>query len=382
MDFRFAGRTVVVADLAEAEPLLKGDPKLSHAGEARRGVLPQASAGSSFGADGDSHRELRARLVVALDRERLEAQRDVVHSVGRRHADMWPTGRPIRVLSRMRSIAEEVFIRVALGITDEQRVRSLRDAVGAVLRVPGIPLTPPDRDHPLGMAIDGVLRRRLRPVAAILEAELALRRNGGGDEGTSILDVLAADSSIDAARATDELLVVLAAAQEPTSIALTWVTMELSRREDLRREFIESQPQSAHRLAVTDEILRLYPPALASLRTLAEDRTIGGHPLPAGTVTMVPIPLLHRDRDSFPDPLRLDPDRFLGEERPDHFMPFGAGRRRCPGEDLARLEIDVIVPTVLKMVDLEFPGRHERPVQRATVLVPNRSGLALARNRA
>jgi hypothetical protein len=37
-----------------------------------------------------------------------------------------------------------------------------------------------------------------------------------------------------------------------------------------------------------------------------------------------------------------------------------------------------IVPMVCERLRLRFPGRPERPVQRATVLVPNRSGLAIA----
>jgi cytochrome P450 len=125
-----------------------------------------------------------------------------------------------------------------------------------------------------------------------------------------------------------------------------------------------------------DEVIRLYPPGLAALRVLAEEREIGGHRLPAGTGVMVAIPLVHRDPRSFPDPLRLEPGRFAGTDRPAAFMPFGDGPRRCPGEDLARLELDVVVPAVLDRVELRLPPRRERPVQRATVLPPNRSGLA------
>jgi cytochrome P450 len=92
---------------------------------------------------------------------------------------------------------------------------------------------------------------------------------------------------------------------------------------------------------------------------------------------MVPIPLVHRDPGEFPRPEAFLPQRFIDGQRPSTFMPFGGGARRCPGEALAKVQIQHVVPMVLDKRHLRFPSRRERAVQRATVLVPNRSGLAL-----
>jgi cytochrome P450 len=99
LDLRWAGPTVVVTDFKAAQPLVDGEGSIARAGSARRRVLPQASAGSSFGADGERHRELRARIAPALAAERVEAERDAVAAVAERRLDDWPprstpAGRP------------------------------------------------------------------------------------------------------------------------------------------------------------------------------------------------------------------------------------------------------------------------------------------------
>src|SRR3954447_14297603 len=60
---RFAGigPIVVVAVPEAVDDLVPSDPERSHAGEARRAALPQASPRSTFGSDGETHRAARRR---------------------------------------------------------------------------------------------------------------------------------------------------------------------------------------------------------------------------------------------------------------------------------------------------------------------------------
>ncbi|KAJ8020808.1 Cytochrome P450 2U1 [Holothuria leucospilota] len=54
---------------------------------------------------------------------------------------------------------------------------------------------------------------------------------------------------------------------------------------------------------------------------------------------------MHHDPKLYPDPEKFDPNRFLTEDgqvkKQESFMPFGAGRRVCMGESLAKLELSV-----------------------------------------
>lgn len=84
----------------------------------------------------------------------------------------------------------------------------------------------------------------------------------------------------------------------------------------------------------------------------------------------------------FTDPEAFRPERFAGAGRPDAFIPFGGGARRCIGQALAQLEIATLLPPVLERVRLRPLSREpERQVVRATVLPPQRSALMVATDR-
>ncbi|KAL4559598.1 hypothetical protein LXL04_031741 [Taraxacum kok-saghyz] len=70
----------------------------------------------------------------------------------------------------------------------------------------------------------------------------------------------------------------------------------------------------------------------------SEDCTIGGYKVPSGTMLLVNQWAIHHDPKIWPDPKSFKPERFEGlDGTRDGFklMPFGSGRRSCPGEGLA-----------------------------------------------
>lgn len=384
LDLALTGPTVVVATPDAFELIAARDPEGSAAGAARRGVLPQASARSMFGGDGEEHREVRARTAPAFDPARVEARGDAMADLAARHVDRWPVGRPFALLSRARTLVEHLFVRFVLGVEDDTRARTLTSAVGSALRTPGNPpLTPPDRDRlpPVGAVVHAEFERRLRPLRGLLAREVADRRSGRIPHGDGILGHVAR-TDLDDDRVVAELLVVLAAAQEPPAIALTRVLDRYARDPGLVAHLDAAGPDDPAFDAVASETLRLHPPAMGSLRRLREAVVVGGYELGPGTDVLVPFTLMHRDPDVFADPHRFVPGRFLDGPPPPTFLPFGAGERRCPAEPLAGVELAATVPTVLERLRLRPLGRRpERAVQRATVMVPVRSGATIATRR-
>src|SRR5215207_332906 len=203
--FMSAGPAVVIADPDDAERMINSDPRQSHAGEARRKILPQASPRSMFGGDGKRHHDARQSVAPAFAAERIARQEDAMREIAEAHVKRWPAGRPFRLLPRMRTLVEEIFVRLVLGVTDDARASALVGAMRRLLWTPGNPpLLPPDRDTPiLGPAVDWMFQRRLKPVAQLLTKEVEARRERS-PTGDGILDLLAhAEPRLTAAEIVD-----------------------------------------------------------------------------------------------------------------------------------------------------------------------------------
>jgi cytochrome P450 family 135 len=372
---------VVVAARGEVEGLLHADPGAALAGSARRRILPFASPRSIFGGDGAVHDAARGRLAALFEPASLERQGAAMAAIAERHAAAWPRGRPFGLLHRMRALVDEVFVRLLLGVGDDRRAGALVAALRRTLWTPGNPpLSVPGEGNGLaGAAVRRLFERRSAALVRLIAEEVDVRRCGEPGDQDVIGRIVQADPSRPGEDVADELLVLLAEAQEPPAAALTWLLDRLAREPPLRARFADGAPVDRDR--VVRETLRLNPPAIAALRRLAAAREVGGHRLPAGVVVMVPIPLLHRDPRAWAEPDAFRPDRWrAGEASRSVFLPFGDGVRRCLGEHMARACFDRLVPAILRRAELRavWP-RPERMVLRGTSLVPQRSGLVTLR---
>ena len=95
--------------------------------------------------------------------------------------------------------------------------------------------------------------------------------------------------------------------------------------------------------AIIKETMRLYPPApLSAPHQSREDCVVAGYNVPKGTRLFVNLWRIHRDPNVWSDPNEFQPERFLTSQKHvdikgNHFelLPFGSGRRMCPGVSFA-----------------------------------------------
>ncbi|CAN6459955.1 unnamed protein product [Victoria cruziana] len=112
--------------------------------------------------------------------------------------------------------------------------------------------------------------------------------------------------------------------------------------------------------AAVKEAMRLAPPApLLALRESLEDCQVGGFHVPAGTRLMVNLWKIHRDPRVWDDPEAFRPERFLVSDvdlRGQHFqfLPFGSGRRMCPGISFALRMVHIALARLLHGFDLQL----------------------------
>ncbi|WP_135820818.1 cytochrome P450 [Halostella litorea] len=172
----------------------------------------------------------------------------------------------------------------------------------------------------------------------------------------------------------DTTLTFLFAGHETTSLALTYTAYLLAEHPDVR-ERLEAElddalgggppdvldlPALDYLDSVCRESLRLYPPAYVIFRETREPVELGGYRIPADTKMTLPQFKIHRDGRWYDDPDAFRPDRWTDEfeaDLPDYaYFPFGGGPRHCIGMRFARMELKLVLATLLQRVRFDYVG--------------------------
>ncbi len=228
--------------------------------------------------------------------------------------------------------------------------------------------------------IERHLQRRLKLAREAWPDDLLTRLLQSRDDGTAL--------SMQNVR--DECMTIFLAGHETTAATLVWWAWcmasnpdaQRSAREEVQRVLqgcapsAETLPQLAYLVQTLKETLRLYPvaPLLISRRATRAVQ-LGEWTLPARTLFMIPVHLMHRDPRWFADPEAFRPERFVSDapgvpELPrGAYIPFGAGPRVCLGQHLAMNEMTVIAAMLLQRFTLSVPAgaAPPRPVLNVTL---------------
>jgi cytochrome P450 len=237
--------------------------------------------------------------------------------------------------------------------------------------------------------------RRLRLIAEYTEVIEALideaLADPALDERTDVLALLLAahyedGSSMSRSAIGDELLTLLAAGHETTATSLAWAVERLRRHPALLARLAEEADGDGSdlRQATINEVQRSRPVITQTDRYVAVDEfELGEWRIPRGHRIVQMATLMHFDPRYFERPDEFLPDRFL-DRTPDTYtwIPFGGGTRRCVGAAFAKMEMNVVLRTMLREVELEpttEPDERWRP--RGVAFAPARGGRAVVRRR-
>ncbi|KAK3416489.1 hypothetical protein EUGRSUZ_H02247, partial [Eucalyptus grandis] len=110
------------------------------------------------------------------------------------------------------------------------------------------------------------------------------------------------------------------------------------------------------------ETLRLHPPApLLIPHYSSDDCEIGGYGVSRGTMVLINAWAIHRDPDQWSDPTSFKPERFeSGDDKWNRLMlPFGLGRRACPGAQLAHKIMGFALASLIQCFEWKRIGEEE-----------------------
>uniref|UniRef100_A0A0D9VZA5 Cytochrome P450 n=1 Tax=Leersia perrieri TaxID=77586 RepID=A0A0D9VZA5_9ORYZ len=132
-----------------------------------------------------------------------------------------------------------------------------------------------------------------------------------------------------------------------------------SRNRHIRRKFrlitAEDVSQLSYLQCIISETLRLYPvlPLLLPHES-SMDCNVNGYHISSGTMLLVNVVAIHRDPAIWDEPEKFRPERFEdGKCEGLLVMPFGMGRRKCPGEMLALRTVGLVLGTLIQCFDWE-----------------------------
>ncbi|KAH6757575.1 hypothetical protein C2S51_038723 [Perilla frutescens var. frutescens] len=210
---------------------------------------------------------------------------------------------------------------------------------------------------------------------------LAVTGKGYGELGTEdFVDVLIRLKEETQFSMTDDTIKALicdmfAGGTESASSAVDWTMVELVRnprvmakvQSEIRQAFggrktiEESEIRNLKYLkVVVKESMRLHPPNALIPRSCGEEMEIDGYHIPQNSAIVVNAWLLGRDPSHWREPERFEPERFEGNPidflgNNFEFIPFGSGKRICPGMAFAVANVEFVLAQLLYFFDWKLP---------------------------
>ncbi|MBC7882225.1 MAG: cytochrome P450 [Anaerolineae bacterium] len=384
--------SVVIADPEGIQQLFTGDQFDSGFGNAA--LKFTLGENSLLVLDGERHQRQRKLLMPPFHGERMRAYGSLIAEITRKAMAKWRMGGSFAVRPYLQGITMQVILEAVFGLHEGPRLQRLRGALNRLLESTSSPLS-------MGVSLlfqedfapwspRGKLKAQLSEIDELLYAEIRERRTEGKFEGKDILTLLMlardeADQPMSAQELRDELITLLIAGHETTASTLSWALYWIHALpevfEKLETELAtlpqDFDPNAVAQLpylnAVCQETLRLYPIAiLASPRVPRTSAEILGHHFEAGTRLFPCIYLAHHREETFPEPKRFRPERFLERSySPYEFLPFGGGNRRCIGVAFALYEMKLILTTMLLHSRLALASDTPiQPVRRGVTVAP------------
>ncbi|CAH2034746.1 unnamed protein product, partial [Iphiclides podalirius] len=165
---------------------------------------------------------------------------------------------------------------------------------------------------------------------------------------------------------------ILIAGSQTTSNVLQFALLTVLRNKDMQEKLHNEISQNlvdkipswsdSNRLIYTTaflhEVQRFYTivPLMGPRRVL-NDTFINEYFIPKETTVLMAIGDLHFDPEIWSEPRKFKPERFIDErgalKNTEHLYPFGLGRRRCPGDALAKSFIFIVFVGILQKFQID-----------------------------
>ena len=345
------------------------------------------------GEDGETHQKLRTVMRHGYSRESVRGRYDelvkITDSVIERD---WVVGTRVPVLQAMQYIVTEQLGAMLTGTSPREYVSDIRTTILYILNVlvtrqrPKFMLKDPRYKH-AKERVSELGRRMIAEYYATKDTRDPTRRN-------LVDDIMEAhERDPDLIPASDLILSLtgpfVAGLDTVANTTSAFVYAVLKHPEVLERVRHEADAVFAQgsideadlkRMPSIEgaimETMRLYPIAVAQMRTATRDFEFAGHGIREGELLYVATSVPHFMAEYYPNPEVFDIDRYA-KPRAEHlqsgvYSPYGRGPHTCLGKTLAEVQMSLSLARLFYLLDLRLePAGYE--LQRKTLPTPGPS---------
>ncbi len=373
---------VFLSEPAEIKELFAAPADALHPGEGADTIRPLVGDSSFMLQEEREHLTGRKAILPAFHAKRVEAHAGMVADIARREIHGWPREVPFQSHPRLRELTLRVILHTVFGVkaaNAPERIRTLRDRLLAMLEVTASPmLAEPILRRGPGRAtwqrfldaraeVDELLYTFIDTATSTSDgsalAELRKARNNDGTPMSS-------------RQLRDNIMSIVLAGHETTAAQLAWAFQLLVHHPRVLARLhaeIDGAQCDDYLTATVDEILRHRPVFLFAIPRAVAQPTVIGEWTYAGRAQLLGcIYLVHHDPALYTRPHEFTPERFMTAQaaRP-YWLPWGGGRKRCPGLHLATIEMKTVLRSVLATYTLCPTSRRlERPRWRSVIVAP------------
>ncbi len=388
---------IFLSDFEDIRTLFNAPADQLYPGEGGGTIMPIVGARSFMLLDEDQHLAGRRLILPFFQAKAVQRHVEWIADVVRREMAGWPRGTPVALHPRLRTLTLELVLRTVFGppgagVLDDAELRVLRNRLLAMLSVTASVVLPQPmlRRGPGGAIWRRFLRARTEVDELIFSIVDGGRRNGRVQ--SELLEALliehGADGrplSRDAVR--DNIMSIVLAGHETTASELAWAFQLLAHNPPVRDRLvaeIDEDGGEEYLTATIQEVLRHRPVFLFAIpRAVKRTIDIGEWSYRPPAHLLACIYLVHHDPVLHPRPEEFRPERFLRNVPGGPvWLPWGGGRKRCPGRHMVMLEMKTVLRTVLSSVSVAPASRRmERPRWRSVIVTPHAGSRVVLRSR-
>ncbi|XP_065872828.1 cytochrome P450 726A27-like [Euphorbia lathyris] len=347
-----------------------------------------------FGSYGDQWRQLKKICILELlNAKRVQSFKSVrEEEVSNFISSLYSkSGSPVNLTHMLFAVSNSIMARISVGKNCENQQHLMRVLDGIFEASGGFSVADVFPSLKLVHLISGIKRKLQRlhqEMDEILEDIINEHRNRRivqKSEADNLLDVLLhlqENGNLQVPLSNDNIkgtiLDMFAAGTDTTSKTAEWAISELVQnpevmkkaQEEVRRVFEEKGNVEEAGLeelkflkCVIKETLRLHPALPLSARECREMSIVNGYTIYPKTKVLINIWAIGRDEKSWKEAEKFDPERFVDSSidykgsNPE-LVPFGAGKRMCPGILLGTSNLQLFLANLLYHFDWKIHGDH------------------------